>query len=143
MVSDSKDALYKEGNDFESTILVGNLPFTCTENELINHFKDVAKMSRSGNASSADSGILNVKIVRDRETQVGKGIAFIQFVNKFIMRMAIEQKNGSEFKGRGIRIKKAVNPKKIEENILNRTKGVSEVKEAKKAAKEAKRDEKL
>jgi len=67
-VSESKDALYKVGNDFESTILVGNLPFTCTENELINHFKDVAKMSRSGNASSADSGILSVKIVRDRET---------------------------------------------------------------------------
>lgn len=55
------------------------------------------------------------------------------------MRMAIEQKNGSDFKGRGIRIKKAVNPKKIEENILNRSKGVSEVKEAKKAAKESKK----
>ena len=56
--------------------------------------------------------------------------------------MAIEQKNGSDFKGRGIRIKKAVNPKKIEENILNRSKGVSEVKEAKKAAKESKKQEK-
>ena len=65
VVSDSKDALYKEGNDFESTILVGNLPFSCTENELINHFRDVSKLSSSGDASSANSGILNVKIVRD------------------------------------------------------------------------------
>ena len=55
------------------------------------------------------------------------------------MRMAIEQKTGTDFKGRGIRIKKAVNPKKLEENILKREKGVSEIKEARKAEKEEKR----
>ena len=78
------------GNDFKSTVLVQNLPFSCSETEVLNHFKDVSLLSSSGDHTSANSGILNVKIVRDHETGKGKGIAFIHFINKFIMRMAIE-----------------------------------------------------
>jgi RNA recognition motif-containing protein len=72
--------------------LIGNLPFTCSEEDLVKHFRDVASMESAGPgaASASNNGILNVKVVRDPVTMVGKGIAFIQFTSKMLMRLAIE-----------------------------------------------------
>jgi RNA recognition motif-containing protein len=36
-----------------------------------------------------NDGILNVRIIRDKETFMSKGIAYIQFTTKPLMRMAI------------------------------------------------------
>ena len=49
-----------------------------------------------------------MRIVRDKETHLGKGIAYIMFSSKPIMRLAIEQKDGKSFMGRELRVKKAV-----------------------------------
>ena len=59
--------------------MVGNLSFEVEETELWKHFRDVAKMETAGagSASASNSGILNVKIIKDPETKKGKGIAFI------------------------------------------------------------------
>ena len=99
-------------NDYESTIFIGNLPFQVNEEELRRHFADIGGRMLTGGAGS--DGILNVRIVRDKETYLSKGIAYIQFVSKPLMRIAIQDKNNSEFKGRQLRIKKAVAPERLE-----------------------------
>ena len=104
------------------------MSFEVTEDELRRHFRDVAKMETAGagSASASSDGILNVKVIRDPETKRGKGIAFIQFTSKMLMRLAIEKMTGSELNGRKVRCKKAVNPDKLEETILKREKGISD-----------------
>jgi RNA recognition motif-containing protein len=61
-----------------------------------------------------------VRVVRDPVTHIGKGIAYIQFTSKMLMRLAIEKKTGTEFKGRQIRIKKAVAPQRLEKKKLKK-----------------------
>ena len=55
--------------DFDSTIFIGNLPFVTNEEELRKHFSSLT--------ASKDDGILNVRIIRDPETFLGKGIAYV------------------------------------------------------------------
>ena len=58
--------------------------------------------------------ILNVRLIRDPQTFVGKGIGYVQFKDKDTMRRCIEKCNESRFMGRPLRIKKAVEPKRLE-----------------------------
>jgi nucleolar protein 12 len=88
---DSKDA---NSNDFETSIFIGNLPYVVNEEELRAHFADAGK-------------ILNVRVIRDKDTFIGKGIAYIQFSTPEEMKKAVESKNDSKFKGRDLRVKRA------------------------------------
>ena len=58
------------------------------------HFEDCGK-------------ILNVRVVRDKDTFIGKGIAYIQYSNVSEMKKAQESKNNTLFKGRQLRVKRA------------------------------------
>lgn len=87
--------------DFDSTIFIGNLPWVIQEEDVRAHFEDCGK-------------ILNVRIIRDKENFIGKGIGYIQFSTKEEMRKAVDTKSGSLFKGRELRVKKAVEPKRLE-----------------------------
>jgi RNA recognition motif-containing protein len=51
-------------NDYKSTIFVGNLPFVVFVNDLRTHIKNCGE-------------ILNVSIIRDPKTFIGKGIAYV------------------------------------------------------------------
>ena len=84
----------EQNNDYESTIFIGNLPWVLNEEDLRKHFEDCGE-------------ILNVRIVRDKDTFIGKGIAYIQFKNKDMMKEAMLKKNDSLFKGRKLRVKRA------------------------------------
>lgn len=81
-------------NDFETSVFIGNLPWVVNEEELRSHFEDAGK-------------ILNVRVIRDKETFIGKGIAYIQFASTEDMKMALETKNNTKFKGRDLRVKRA------------------------------------
>ena len=83
-----------EKNDFETSIFIGNLPWVVNEEELRAFFED------AGN-------ILNVRVIRDKETFIGKGIAYIQFSTPEEMKKAVESKNNKTFKGRELRVKRA------------------------------------
>ena len=96
-------------NDFDTTIFIGNLPFVLNEEDLRRHFAGVSKSESAGLGGQGD-GILNVRVIRDSFTHLGKGIAYIQFTSKPLMRHAIESLNGKQFMGRELRIKKAVAP---------------------------------
>lgn len=81
-------------NDFETSVFIGNLPWVVNEEELRSHFEDAGK-------------ILNVRVIRDKETFIGKGIAYIQFASTEDMKRALETKNNTKFKGRDLRVKRA------------------------------------
>lgn len=119
---DLRDSQGSNQNDYDATVFIGNLPFVTNEEDLRRHFADVAKMETAGAGSSnaVQDGILNVRVVRDPVTHIGKGIAYIQFTSKMLMRLAIEKKTGSEFRGRQIRIKKAVAPQRLEKKKMRK-----------------------
>lgn len=88
-------------NDFKTTIFVGNMPFTVSEEQVRSHFSECGKIE-------------NVRIIRDSKTHLGKGIGYLQFEEKTAMRKAIDDLHEKEFQGRKLRIKKAVEPKRME-----------------------------
>jgi len=45
---------------------------------------------------------------------VGKGFGYVKFENKDCMQQAIDKLNGQKFKGRDLRIKKAVEARRLE-----------------------------
>eukprot|EP00347_Sterkiella_histriomuscorum_P017969 403347285 len=94
-------------NDYDTTIFIGNLPWVLNDEDLRAHFEDCGK-------------ILNVRVVRDKDNFIGKGIAYVQFKTKEEMRKSIETKNRSLFRGRELRIKKAVEPRRLEKKEKKR-----------------------
>ena len=87
--------------DFTRTIFIGNLPFIVSEEELRESFADVGKIE-------------NIRLVRDPKTHLGKGIGYIMFSTKDEMQKALTDKRSLRFKGRELRIARAVEPKRRE-----------------------------
>eukprot|EP00742_Colponemidia_sp_Colp-10_P007808 GILJ01008420.1.p1 GENE.GILJ01008420.1~~GILJ01008420.1.p1 ORF type:complete len:447 (-),score=97.61 GILJ01008420.1:216-1556(-) len=86
-------------HDYKTSIFVGNLPFSISEEQLRQHFADCGK-------------ILNVRVVRDPQTSIGKGIAYLQFEEKDSIAAAV-QKSKSKIDGRQLRVTRAVEPKRL------------------------------
>ena len=74
----------KKKHDYDSTIFIGNLPWVSSEEDLRAHFSDIGE-------------ILNVRIIRDPKTHLGKGFGYVQFSSKEDMRKAIDNKNKAKF----------------------------------------------
>jgi RNA recognition motif-containing protein len=98
-VKAGQDEDAKNDDDFNTTVFVGNLPFVVSEEEVRAHF------SKFGT-------IQNVRLVREPKTFIGKGIGFVMFSNEKELRAAMT--DGTKFKGRELRLKKATDPKKRE-----------------------------
>lgn len=109
-------------NDFDTSIFIGNLPYIVNEEELRAIFADIGK-------------ILNVRVIRDKETFIGKGIAYIQFSTPEEMKKAVETMNNKQFKGRDLRVKRAT-------PIERREKKENKKRERKQEYKEARSDSK-
>ena len=76
-----------------TSIYVGNLPFSATEEELQELFSDF------GNVRS-------VKLINDRETGRPRGFGFVEMDSGDAAK-AIDQLNGKDFGGRTLRINEA------------------------------------
>jgi RNA recognition motif-containing protein len=85
--------------DFDTTLFVGNLPFIVNEEELRTYFEPIG-------------GITNIRILRDKETLLGLGVAFIQFDQKPKVKQAIQEFKEKKFKGRILRLKVAIDKTK-------------------------------
>lgn len=72
-------------------IYVGNLAFSARENELREAF------ARYGQVSA-------VQIIVDRRTKRSRGYAFVEMADEAQAREAIQSLNGTEFKGRTLRV---------------------------------------
>jgi RNA recognition motif-containing protein len=75
-------------------LYVGNLPFSATEDLLIDKFSDC------GTVDSA-------KIIMDRDTGRSKGFAFVEMSSDDEAQSAIQKYDGSDFGGRPMKVNEA------------------------------------
>jgi RNA recognition motif-containing protein len=80
-------------------LYVGNLPYSCSEQDLKNLFSDY-------NAS-------NVKLIIDRETGRSKGFGFVEIDSKEEAQKAIQTLDKSVFEGKTLTVNEAQPPKKM------------------------------
>lgn len=80
----------KQYQNTKSTVFVGNIPTKATDNQLHAFFSPCGQINK-------------VRIIRDRQTCAGKGIGYIEFVEKDSAQAAIEM-NGQTFQNREIRV---------------------------------------
>lgn len=78
---------------------VGNLAFNVTEEELKELFTEFGEVS-------------SVKIITDHYSQQSKGFGFLEMPNNSEADKAIKTLNGSDFKGKNIKISQAENRRK-------------------------------
>lgn len=79
-------------------IYVGNLNYNLSEDELEKVF-------------SAYGEVASVKIIRDKYTDQSKGFGFIEMANDADAQKAIDELNGTEVKGRELRVNQARPPR--------------------------------
>ncbi|MCL4557741.1 MAG: RNA-binding protein [Deltaproteobacteria bacterium] len=75
-------------------LYVGNLAFTATEEEVKGLFEKVGSVQ-------------SVSIIKDKYSDHSKGFGFVEMANDDDAKKAIEQINGTDFKGRNIRVAEA------------------------------------
>jgi RNA recognition motif-containing protein len=107
-------------DDFDTTVFVGNLPYVVSEEDVR------ATFAKYG-------GILNVRLVRDPKTYLGKGIGYVQFADAKIMKEVIEAT--IKFKGRDLRLKRATDPKKRDKKANRKQKALDDRRAARAAEK--------
>lgn len=88
--------------DYKRTIFVGNLPFTADEDDIRSFFNGL----RWGSGDSAGAAVEAVRIVRDRVTHKGKGIAFVLFSDRAHVVTALGLGDKASYKGRALRIER-------------------------------------
>ncbi len=88
--------------DYKRTIFVGNLPFTADEDDIRAFFNSL----RWESGDMAKSAVEAVRIVRDRVTHKGKGIAFVLFSDRSHVVTALGLGQKALFKGRTLRIER-------------------------------------
>jgi RNA recognition motif-containing protein len=79
-------------------IYVGNLNYNLSEDEL-------------GKVFSTYGEVASVKIIRDKYTDQSKGFGFIEMANDADAQKAIDELNGTEVKGRELRVNQARPPR--------------------------------
>jgi nucleolar protein 12 len=67
------------GFDPHFTIFVGNLDFTAHEEDLHAYFESVVVAEQGAPPENVKSWVQGVRIIRDKDTQLGKGFAYIKF----------------------------------------------------------------
>ena len=75
-------------------LYVGNLPFSATEETLVNTF------SQCGTVDSA-------KLITDRDTGRSKGFGFVEMSSDAEAQAAIEKLDGQDFDGRSMKVNEA------------------------------------
>ncbi|RKP06869.1 hypothetical protein THASP1DRAFT_31316 [Thamnocephalis sphaerospora] len=80
--------------DRKRSVFVGNLSFDVQEEPIWRHFANCGE-------------VVNVRVVRDRKTNVGKGFAYVAFADKAAVGLAL-QMNGSKLENRAIRVSRCL-----------------------------------
>jgi RNA recognition motif-containing protein len=79
-------------------IYAGNLNYSLTEEELEKVFGEYGEVT-------------SVKIIRDKYTDQSKGFGFIEMADDSAAQKAIDELNGTEVKGRELRVNQARPPR--------------------------------
>lgn len=78
-------------------IFVGNLPFSCDDEQLHAHFAQIGEVT-------------SARVMSDRETGRSRGFGFVEMADADQARSAIEQLDGQELDGRRISVSEARPP---------------------------------
>lgn len=70
--------------------------------------------------------------MRDPKTHLGKGIGYVMYKNKDDMNKALKEKKDFKFKGRILRVARAVEPKRREKKKLRKEQALTDRREARK-----------
>ncbi len=79
-----------------SSVFVGNLPFDISEEALLNAFQKIMEGS--------ESKIVAARVVRDKETGIGRGFGFVSFDDQLGVRFCMNQKDRILVAGRPVRL---------------------------------------
>ena len=85
-------------NFFKMNIYAGNLNYGLSEEDLEKVFSEYGEVT-------------SVKIIRDKYTDQSKGFGFIEMADDAAAQKAIDELNGSEIKGRELRVNQARPPR--------------------------------
>ena len=87
-------------------ILVGNLPFNVTENDVGNHFAQCGEVASVRLAFLIRKFLLNyfLSLIYDRTTNRFKGFGFCEFKDGQGAQDAVSKLNGADFNGRALKV---------------------------------------
>ncbi|KAM3855944.1 RNA-binding protein 34 isoform 2-T2 [Vipera latastei] len=93
-------------HDIKKSIFVGNLPYEIDDETIRNHFLECGNVT-------------GVRIVRDRNTGIGKGFGYVLFETTDAVHLALKL-NQSELQGRKLRVQRCVKREKEEQTKSNK-----------------------
>jgi len=108
--------IQKKGETSRFSVFVGNIPFEIEEEDLRNHFSDCGQID-------------NVRIIRDKKTNIGKGFGYVTFHDGRQFSAGLK-KDGSILQNRALRVSPSVSNKNKKFGAFRR---ISEKKENSKA----------
>ncbi|KAJ3103254.1 Nucleolar protein 12 [Physocladia obscura] len=79
--------------DLKKSVFLGNLAFDVSDESIWNAFGECGEVK-------------NVRVIRDRKTNVGKGFGYVQFSDRAIVPIAVKMMSGKEIEGRPVRVTK-------------------------------------
>ncbi|WWC60308.1 uncharacterized protein I303_102878 [Kwoniella dejecticola CBS 10117] len=74
-----RDAWLPSGTDPKKSLFVGGLDYASKEEDIRVFFEELVKSERGG---TEDKWVTGVRIVRDKETQLGKGFGYVHFTDR-------------------------------------------------------------
>uniref|UniRef100_A0A8C9QXK0 RNA binding motif protein 34 n=1 Tax=Scleropages formosus TaxID=113540 RepID=A0A8C9QXK0_SCLFO len=95
-------------HNHKQSVFVGNLPYEVNELTVRQHFEQCG-------------GIEAIRLVRDRDSGMGKGFGYVLFENVDAVQLALKL-NNSELQGRKIRVKRSVKNVEKASGVVNRNK---------------------
>lgn len=98
-------ASHSKGGPIRQSVFLGNLPFDCKDEELVNAFISVAKVN--------DVQLLNVRVNRDKDTGVGRGTGFVAFDDVNGVQACLNLEGQVKIRDRVIRMERALKTKKL------------------------------
>ncbi|KAJ7342269.1 hypothetical protein JRQ81_009985 [Phrynocephalus forsythii] len=93
-------------HDNKRSVFVGNLPYDIDDDTVRNHFFDCGTVT-------------GVRIVRDRNTGIGKGFGYVLFETTDAVHLALKL-NNSELKGRRLRVQRCAEQQKTQQKSLDK-----------------------
>ncbi|KAF9488401.1 hypothetical protein BDN71DRAFT_1477944 [Pleurotus eryngii] len=124
----SSSSLRETAGDPRLSIFVGNLDFASTEQDLRVYFEGVVATERGPPPESdkESTWVTRVRIVRDKDTQLGKGFAYVQFIDRECVDELLSMEEGKlRFAKRKLRVQRCkVLPNKSNPSSPSNKKGI-------------------
>ncbi|OXG50468.1 nucleolar protein 12 [Cryptococcus neoformans c8] len=77
-----RDAWLPSNTDPKKSLFVGGLDYAAKEEDVRVFFEELVKAERGANKEGSGKWVTGVRIVRDKETQLGKGFGYVHFADR-------------------------------------------------------------